>query len=114
MAAIFLSSDSSLQRTVHRVTKQTNTHLEGTFLSRFLAITFQHFSVDSQAKNPSCDFIVICHCVSPELKFGVSRWLEVSGAAALQTVGVTVVRWPALRSHLIYRLLLLVMMHFFC
>lgn len=98
----------------HRTQKQTNTHLEGTFLSRFLAVTFQHFAIDSQAKNLSCDFIVVCHCVSLELQFRVGRWLEVREAdAAPQAVGVTLVRRPVLRSNWIYRLLPLVMMHLF-
>lgn len=98
----------------HGVKKQTNTHLEGTFLSRVLAETFQHFAIDSQAENLSCDFIVICHCMSPELQFRVGRWLEVSepaAQAAPQAVGVTALRRPVLRSNWIYRLLPLVMMH---
>lgn len=109
----FQAAASRGQCRSHRLKEQTNTHLQGTFLSRFLAITLQHFPIDSQTKNLGCDFIVISHCMSLELHFGVCRRLLVSRGVA---VGVSVERWPGLRTHLIYRLLLLVMMHFefFC
>ncbi len=116
MVDLFLFSDSGLKTTC--LEKQTSTHLERTFLPCFLAITFQHFAIDSQAENLSCDFIVICHCVSPELQLWVSRWQEgreAAAQAALQAVGVSALRCLVLllRSNWICRLLLLVMMHYF-
>lgn len=83
-----------------------NTHLEGAFLSCFLAVTFQHFAVDSQTENLSCDLIVICHRVSPELQLTVGGWWVV-GEATAQALRVT--ETP---TDWIYRLLLLVLVHF--
>lgn len=81
------------------------THLQGTFLPRSLAVTFQHLPVDPQPEDLSCDFIVIRHSVPPELQFGVRRWLE---AGAVRAVGVR----PELRTN--YRLLLLSALHVYC
>lgn len=101
----------SFQRQQQNKAAGTVTNLERTFLSCFLAVTLQYFAIDSQAKDLRCYFVVIGHRVSPELQFEVSRWLEVSQAAA--QVGVAVGRCPVLRGNRIYRLLLLVMIHFF-
>lgn len=89
------------------------THLQGTFLPSFLAITLQHFAINAQAKNLSCYFVVIRDRVSPELQFTVSRWLEARAAAAAAG-GVTEARRPVplLRTGRVHRPVLLIMMHF--
>ena len=102
---------------IKRIIKVTceHTHLEGTLFPRFLAVTLQHFAIDSQTKNLRCYFVVICHCMSPELQFKVSGWLEVSEAVhtAPQADGVIVEHCPVLRRGWISRSLPLVVMHFF-
>lgn len=74
------------------------THLEGAFLSRLLAVTFQHLPVDAQAEDLRRDRVVVRHRVSPKLQLTAARGQEVSGAR--------------LAPGWIRRLLLLVLLHF--
>lgn len=77
------------------------THLEGAFLSRLFAVTFQHLPVDPQAEDLRRDLVVVRHRVPLELQLTAGR-CEVSEAAAQ-----TLVRTGWIRG-----LLLLVLVHF--
>lgn len=78
------------------------THLEGAFLFRLFAVTFQHLPVDPQAEDLRRDLVVVRHRVPLELQLTAGRCEEVSEAAAQTLV----------RSGWIRRLLLLVLVHF--
>ena len=81
-----------------RTHTQTVTHLEGAFLPRVFAVTFQHLPVDSQAEHLRRDLVVVRHRVSPELQLTAGRCGEVCG--------------DLVASGCIRRLLLLVLLHF--
>lgn len=109
-----LFSDSSLQTSDRTEKKQKNKHtnLQSAFLSCLLTITFKHFAVDSQAENLRGDFVVICHCISPELQFGRKLVLsELAAQVASQALGLHALPGVWLRRSLIYRQLLLVVIH---